>query len=129
MKNPTQCGVRNAEFGIKTALRLVLVLVLVLAGGRTARCQTTSLPLLSVNPPPGRTNAVGGRIITNVVLTWDAYTNAWFEVMGCTNLANPRWYHVTNVPVTHTSQAIPVTQQQEFFKVCTRCNSSITINH
>jgi len=85
-------------------------------------------PQFSVTPSPGRTNTAGGRAMTNVVLTWDAYTNAWFEVMGCTNLVNPRWYHVTNVPVTQTSQVIPVLQRQEFFKVCTRYNGSITTN-
>ncbi|HEV2694226.1 MAG TPA: hypothetical protein VG347_15135 [Verrucomicrobiae bacterium] len=72
----------------------------------------TALKLI-VNPPHLR-------IITNCELTWDAYTNVYFEVRGSTNLGS--WYHVTNVPVWKTNVVIPVIRSQEFFKIVTHTN-------
>lgn len=71
---------------------------------------------------------VSAPAVTNVVLSWDGYTNAWFEVMACTNLAEGHWYHVTNVPITSLSMVLANTRRQEFFQVKTRYAGNILTN-
>ena len=78
-------------------------------------------------PPLPPTNAVR-RIIgpalppvvcTNIQLSWKPYTNAFFEVIGATNLAFTNWYHVANAPLWTTNIVLPLRYPQEFFRVQT----------
>lgn len=68
-------------------------------------------------PPPAQMI-----VITNLVVSWDPYTNAYFEVMGKTNLTGTNWYHITNASMAATSVVLRATKPQEFFKVETRYN-------
>lgn len=58
--------------------------------------------------------------VTNIVVSWNAYTNTWFQIDGSTNLADTNgWYFVTNVPCWRTNVTIVATKPQEFFRVST----------
>ena len=106
--------------------RLVIVIVMVLLALGwllTLHAQMPPFPMLSVTP----TNLVRHILhapspvlpTTNILLTWDRYTNVYFEVVGRTNLSMTNWYHVTNVPVWQTNVTIPVTKPAEFFTIQT----------
>ena len=58
-------------------------------------------------------------LVTNVVLSWESYTNAFFEIVGATNLASTNWYHVTNAPLWTTNLTLPANRPAEFFKIQT----------
>ena len=94
-----------------------------------ARAQLPALPPLP--PAPSLTNShtiqIGTNLYrqwtpprsqparTNVVLTWDPYTNLFVTVQASTNLTD--WYWKTNVPIWQTSVTIPVNQQFECYRI------------
>jgi len=53
-----------------------------------------------------------------IVLSWNQYTNVYFQVEGTTNLLD--WYFVTNIfPKWPTNCALPMNRQAEFFRIQT----------
>jgi hypothetical protein len=85
-------------------------------------------PVLPTNSAPKVMGGTAAPAVTNLVLRWDGYTNAWFEVVGCTNLAEGNWYHVTNVPIAALSVVLANTRRQEFWQVKVRYSGPMTTN-
>ena len=97
---------------------LLLALILLVAGSGAAQ-MAPPLPPVATNavrklPPPKAVPPV-----TNIVLEWKPYTNAYFEVLGKTNMTSTNWYHVTNVWIGATNVVLPVRQPAEFFTIQT----------
>jgi hypothetical protein len=67
-------------------------------------------------------------VMTNILISWDAYTNAWIEISGTTNLAGTNWSVITNVPVWMTNYSMPMKYPQQFFRTRTVFNGTLTNN-
>ena len=67
-------------------------------------------------------------VATNIVLSWEPYTNAWFVVETNSNLASTNWGVYTNIPISTTSVIVPMNQPQLFFRYKTVVVDNLTTN-
>ena len=67
-------------------------------------------------------------VATNIVLSWEPYTNAWFVVETNSNLAGTNWGVYTNIPISTTSIVVPMNQPQLFFRYKTVVVDNLTTN-
>lgn len=97
---------------------LIFVLLLVLAATAAPTPQKgATLLMRRTSFAPSGVPATVAPAVTNIVLSWDPYTNAFFVLEGSTNLTT--WYPVTNAPIWQTNVTVPARQPAEFFRAYT----------
>lgn len=98
-------------------MMLALLLCHVAAAQMLPPIPTNMVPM-EIEPPA---NVVP---VTDIVVSWQPYTNAWFELQGSTNLVD--WYFKTNMPIWTTNITIPKSQTlpMEVFRAKTMINVS-----
>ena len=67
-------------------------------------------------------------VATNVVFSWNTYTNVWIEITSSTNLAGTNWTFYTNLPINCTQFCAPITFPQQFFRQRVLINDVFSTN-
>ena len=67
-------------------------------------------------------------VATNVVFSWNTYTNVWIEIYSSTNLASTNWTFYTNLPISSTQFVAPVAFPQQFFRQRVLINDVFSTN-
>lgn len=103
---------------------LILALLVGIAFGCVARAQMPPTNTVRMFTGP----RVPKPVATNVVFSWDVYTNAWIEITTTTNLAGTNWTFYTNLPISATQFTAPMTQPAQFFRQRVLINDVLTNN-
>jgi hypothetical protein len=102
-----------------TKAKIIMFLCFFVLTDKPARTQNLLPPTNA--PRIWQTNAVTQSTgLTNFCLSWQPYTDCWFEVQSSQDLKN--WQHFTNIPVWRTNRWLPMTTNFLFFRVRTLSN-------
>jgi len=99
----------HQRLALRKKLWLALLIGL-LAGAVFAQMPPTNTARVFTGPRQARP------VATNVVFSWDVYTNVWIEITTATNLAATNWVSYTNLPIGSTQFCAPIAFPQQFFR-------------